>query len=449
MYNRYLVVPPQDSLLSLTAHFLTPTLERKQVILQAVKFNESHTGANIASLINSCIQYWKIAEKLTYLVRDNAANYIAGLRDAGIPNFGCLAHTLQLVIHDGVLVQRCVQDLLAASRKLVGHYKHSNIALQTLRRIQNQLNIPQHSLIHDQATRWNSSYYMLLRLIEQKTALLAAGAESACSHELRVEQWNLADKLVHLLQPFEEATREASGDYSSASVTIPIVNSLKRSLIVSTDSTGLGDHGIKGMKRAMLQSLNLCYSDIENVKVFALSTALDPRFKLSVFTLASSSASVRQMLIEEYELVELEKVNDTNPPEPKRARRNTSNNEGTSQSMLWTLFDEIVEENKSGEEAVSSRSVEAAVDDYLRDPVIPRECDPFLYWKEKLPIWPILVKMARKYLFIPPASVPSERLFSTAGQIATDTRNRLDADKIEMLVFLNKNLKYFNFKYKL
>ena len=141
-------------------------------------------------------------------------------------------------------------------------------------------------------------------------------------------------------------------------------------------------------------------------------------------------------------------MNDTNPPEPKRARRNTSNNEGTSQSMLWTLFDEIVEENKSGEEAVSSRSVEAAVDDYLRDPVIPRECDPFLYWKEKLPIWPILVKMARKYLSIPPASVPSERLFSTAGQIATDTRNRLDADKIEMLVFLNKNLKYFNFKYK-
>lgn len=252
-------------------------------------------------------------------------------------------------------------------------------------------------------------------------------------------EWNLADKLVHLLQPlnFEEVTREASGDYSSASVTIPIVNSLKRSLIVSTDSTGLGDHGIKGMKRAMLQSLNLCYSDVENVKVFALSTALDPRFKLSVFTSASSSASVRQMLIEEYELVELEEVNDTNPPEPKRARRNTSNNEGTSQPMLWTLFDEIVEENKSGEEAVSSMSVEATVDDYLRDPVIPRECDPFLYWKEKLPIWPILVKMARKCLSIPPASVPSERLFSTAGQIATDTRNRLDADKIEMLVFLN------------
>ena len=99
--------PSQDSLLSFTAHFLTPTFERKQVILQAVKLNESHTGADIATLINSCIQYWKIAEKFTYLVRDNAANYVAGLRDAGISNFECLAHTLQLVIHDSLSPTVC------------------------------------------------------------------------------------------------------------------------------------------------------------------------------------------------------------------------------------------------------------------------------------------------------------------------------------------------------
>ena len=55
-------------------------------------------------------------------------------------------------------------------------------------------------------------------------------------------------------------------------MTIPIVNSLKISLIVCTNSTEPGDHGIRGMKRAMLQSLNLRYSDIEKEKVFALFT---------------------------------------------------------------------------------------------------------------------------------------------------------------------------------
>ena len=119
-------------------------------------------------------------------------------------------------------------------------------------------------------------------------------------------------------------------------------------------------------------------------------------FSLQLHPSVSKKDADRKVMVEK-------ELNDSNPPKPKRARQNTSNNEGASQSLLWTLFDEIVEENKSGEEAVSSKSVEAAVDDYLHDPVIPRERDPLIYWKEKCAVWPILVKIARKYLSIPPA----------------------------------------------
>ncbi len=58
-------------------------------------------------------------------------------------------------------------ELLGAARKLVGHYKHSNLSFQTLKQMQAQLGVPQHSLIQDEPTRWNSSFYMLQRLIEQ------------------------------------------------------------------------------------------------------------------------------------------------------------------------------------------------------------------------------------------------------------------------------------------
>lgn len=54
---------------------------------------------------------------------------------------------------------------------------------------------------------------MLQQITEQRTALLAAGAACACMVELRAQQWNLAEKLVHVLQPIEEATREASGEF--------------------------------------------------------------------------------------------------------------------------------------------------------------------------------------------------------------------------------------------
>ena len=52
-------------------------------------------------------------------------------------------------------------------------------------------------------------------------------------------------------------------------------------------------------------------------------------------------------------------------------------------SLCFGLFDEIVEENKSGEEAVSSKSVEVAVDDSKRM-VIPRESDPLINWKRSV-----------------------------------------------------------------
>ena len=105
------------------------------------------------------------------IVRDNGANFVAGLRNATLPNIPCLTHTLQLVIDDGVLAQPCVINLLAASRKLVGHFKHSNVNLHALVCIQDL------KKQQDESTRWNTSYYMLDHLIEQRQGICAAEIE--------------------------------------------------------------------------------------------------------------------------------------------------------------------------------------------------------------------------------------------------------------------------------
>ena len=63
-----------------------------------------------------------------------------------------------------------------------------------------------HRLIQDVPTRWNSSYYMLERLVEQKKAITASSAECQPPTELRSHQWVLAEKVVKLLKVFEEAT---------------------------------------------------------------------------------------------------------------------------------------------------------------------------------------------------------------------------------------------------
>jgi len=55
----------------------------------------------------------------------------------------------------------------------------------------------------------------------------------------------------------------------------------------------------------------------------------------------------------------------------------------------------------------------------------------------------MLSKAAQRYLSSPATSVPSERLFSSAGDICLDKRTCLLAENVECLVFLNANMNNF------
>ena len=67
--------------------------------------------------------------------------------------------------------------------------------------------------------------------------------------------------------------------------------------------------------------------------------------------------------------------------------------------------------------------------------------DIFLWWHKRKLIYPRLYRLAIKYLIIPATSTESERVFSTAGLILDDRRNRLTDDHLNMLIFLAKNTK--------
>ena len=78
---------------------------------------------------------------------------------------------------------------------------------------------------------------------------------------------------------------------------------------------------------------------------------------------------------------------------------------------------------------------------YLNLPEFPalEEYDSFAWWATNRAQYPILYKMAMKYLSIPATSVPSERLFSDANNLVTPQRTRLDSSIINKIMFLKRN----------
>lgn len=67
------------------------------------------------------------------------------------------------------------------------------------------------------------------------------------------------------------------------------------------------------------------------------------------------------------------------------------------------------------------------------------EEDPLMWWRLHQSSFPNLSKLAKKFLCIQATSVPSERLFSAAGNIVTTKRNCLKPAKVNQLCFLAFN----------
>lgn len=79
------------------------------------------------------------------------------------------------------------------------------------------------------------------------------------------------------------------------------------------------------------------------------------------------------------------------------------------------------------------------IDQYLRIEFYNRSGDPLIWWQDHQHQFPLLRKLIERLFCVVATSVPCERIFSKAGLILNEKRNRLKAEKLSMLLFLNHN----------
>ena len=176
------------------------------------------------------------------MVADNASNMDLVLRLGEWKSRHCFGHTLQLAIDDGLKMSPGIQEMLKSAKAIVAFYIRSTKATERLKELQVQLNLPDHKLITDCPTRWNSTFYMLQCLLEQKSAITVMCTSSGGPRaSLSASEWCILNKLVQILKPLEEATRELSVEQTvSCSKVIPLLNAILIELcknIVDDDET--------------------------------------------------------------------------------------------------------------------------------------------------------------------------------------------------------------------
>ena len=363
------------------------------------------------------------------------------------------------------MTQRAVIDMLARCRKIVGHFKHSHLAVERLNSIQKQLNLPEHKLVQDEPTRWDSTYYLLDRLVEQRRAISLYDTDFELPEKLNSNEWQLAEKVVKLLEPMQRITKELSAKRAVISEVIPFLENLKSELNEESGDTQEKFRGILSTKEELLESLQSRFSHVYKEDNYIIATLLDPRFKASFFDSATSELAVQRLIavcrteptlvLNEQDntqpcLAQLQVHNcdiSEQPTEPSATNPSSLplKKKGFNIYVSYKKAIKKVAPASSTPAADIEESLSAMVTDYVSEPVIDNPEDkkfmnPFDYWRKNKEHYSMLAVMAKKYLSAPPSSVPSESLFSDTGIIDSSRRRCLLAEKLEMLTFIKRNL---------
>ena len=387
------------------------------------------------------------------IIRDNAKNIVKAFNEeSGYTSAGCIIHSLQLVIKKEVIEFPAVKEALDKARDICTHANKSNTFSAELRKQQRLIGGNEKKLIQDVPTRWNSTFDMGERFLELKVAIIAAIATTDNNlTQLTKTDWTYLEKATRVLQIFKEATVMFSSSNSSISKVIYVITLIMRNL-----KETLADHGVKQLKRALKAGMEDRFNEIETQDVYALSTYLDPRYKGLFFRDPENAAQAKAKLVEKLEKMLTEErsknmeeqsqssmvmeVGVLVPNQPKRAKTTLANTRA-----------EIMKRSIQDQQDSPRMEAENFMNHYSNSSIMEDDSNVFDFWKtmsqSTKPVERAAAKLAEFYLTPPPSSVDVERLFSTAGDIITNERNRLLPENAAMILFLRENLPVVNFRY--
>ena len=219
-----------SAFLGITGHFIIDW-ELKSVMIACNKFKGKHTSENIGHYYEETLASFNLANKVSCVVTDNASNMLKTF-EMPIPGYSfetvhsedssddeddentndnpdtqehfdhlsfhlpCYAHTLQLVVRDGINKEnQHLKNVVSKASQIINHIRKSINASEILedeKRVQAQ-----------NVTRWNSQLIMIRSILQIPESKLQ---DIDYSVKLTAYERKLLKELCEILTPFEEAT---------------------------------------------------------------------------------------------------------------------------------------------------------------------------------------------------------------------------------------------------
>ena len=294
---------------ALTVHYITPEWTLRSLCLETKEYKDKHSAENLARHIKASQNEWGFPTPTG--VSDSAANETKAFSLLKWNRVACFGHNLNLAVKSA-LKEKSAADILARGRRVVQYFHKSTTAANALKRMQQQHLSEEHwnkKLIQDVPTRWNSSFAMLQRLIEQSKAIHATLLEPNIKHDAKnlysFEDQRLVDAMLDFLKPFKDATTIMSTEEApSLPALYPTYVQLVKNCTVSDNDL----QPLQSMKLAAKSDLDKRY--VDSNPAILIASFLHPRTKHLRFLTEEKRLEIHNFVREEL----LQTVENVAPP---------------------------------------------------------------------------------------------------------------------------------------
>lgn len=223
--------------------------------------------------------------------------------------------------------------------------------------------------------------------------------------------------LLQVLDILEECISKLGAEkYSTGSVVLPFLKQMLKVLEPEDDEPVY----IAKFKRELAADLETRCEDNLDVNLLGKASYFDKRFAQLKFLTETQKEELQSEVLAELSKIEEEEANpiqveiNDNPPKKRKV-----------------LGGDLSDEDEETEGA------KAEMDSYKAERKLKSDRCPFEWWRERKENYPLMSRLARKYLALQATSTPAERVMSALGFVLNKQRQAMKSELFSEIMFLS------------
>ena len=407
-----------------SVHFVDNNFQLRVFVLACKLYDlPNQKSYHIREFLNTILEEFdlKLNEDVI-VVSDNEPKMVCAFKEDTI-RVGCSAHYINKVIEHAFELD----DALCAGVKML--FITVRDIISYIRQIHKQSSLS-FAVQNYCKTRFSTVYIMLNSFVLVYNELPSILNNNQKQNYLKINYGEL-EQVAKYLKHFHDVIEKLS---SEKTPTIHLVIPYKQ-LLINRSTKNDDDHPHLVQLKRYLSGHLKTYWIIEDIHFIAM--LLHPNLKN--FHLLPNKKDHAIELVKK----ELDKLLDPVGSQlvqakPSLREDNNKDKRKIHSNSLDEIFDIPVENDYSKAQPAEKSELDMYLEDESR---IDYDMNPLSYWNANKSSYPSLARIAKRILAIPATNTTVERLFSHSGNTITNRRTRLDADKVNNLLFIKQNIR--------